>query len=424
MQTDPPMPRSRITPPVLPAWHVARPALLASLGDLLRRHRLLLLSAPAGFGKTSALVELLPLPPDGRVAWVRVQREDSASTLAAALAASLRAVGLPAAVARGASLREQVQGTAVALATVRGGGTLVLDELDEARDPHAFELVDRLVDALPEDWRIAVTARVDPPLRLARRLIQGELSIVRAGDLRFRDSELRLRLASQGDADALALDALERATEGWPAVVQLLRGASEDDPAAQARRERHLRDYLEGEVLAPLPPSLRAVLSRTASVDDADAGWVAMRLAMSEARAQALLAELEQRGLLLPGAVGRWRVQPALRRVLQGRRPDPGPPVGGAAGGTTNVPPSVDAARWGRLRLSALTPREREVLERLAHGDSNKAIAQALRVSEHTVKRHVARVLDRLGAGSRVQAADWFRRALDGAVRHDGRAVA
>jgi DNA-binding NarL/FixJ family response regulator len=56
----------------------------------------------------------------------------------------------------------------------------------------------------------------------------------------------------------------------------------------------------------------------------------------------------------------------------------------------------------------ALTPREREVLQLVAAGESNKGIARLLGLSPHTVKRHVARMLDRLGLQSRQQAAAWY----------------
>ena len=59
----------------------------------------------------------------------------------------------------------------------------------------------------------------------------------------------------------------------------------------------------------------------------------------------------------------------------------------------------------------ALSQREREVLQRIAAGDSNKMIARALCLSPHTVKRHVANILDKLGARTRSQAAVWLQRA-------------
>ena len=56
-----------------------------------------------------------------------------------------------------------------------------------------------------------------------------------------------------------------------------------------------------------------------------------------------------------------------------------------------------------------LSSREREVIERIAAGDSNKLIARQLDISPHTVKRHVANILDKLGLQSRGQAAAWLR---------------
>ncbi len=58
---------------------------------------------------------------------------------------------------------------------------------------------------------------------------------------------------------------------------------------------------------------------------------------------------------------------------------------------------------------SPLSVREREVLARIAAGDSNKLIARAFDLSPHTVKRHVANILDKLGVSSRSQAAAWYR---------------
>ena len=60
-----------------------------------------------------------------------------------------------------------------------------------------------------------------------------------------------------------------------------------------------------------------------------------------------------------------------------------------------------------RMQLGALTPREREVLELVARGASNKQIARQLDLSLHTVKRHVANILTKLNATSRIQAGAW-----------------
>ena len=62
-------------------------------------------------------------------------------------------------------------------------------------------------------------------------------------------------------------------------------------------------------------------------------------------------------------------------------------------------------------QAGGLSEREREVLELVAAGASNKHIARELDLSLHTVKRHICNILDKLDCDSRGQAADWFRRA-------------
>jgi DNA-binding NarL/FixJ family response regulator len=70
-----------------------------------------------------------------------------------------------------------------------------------------------------------------------------------------------------------------------------------------------------------------------------------------------------------------------------------------AAGGTA-LDPEVVAQLLGASRrdgLAALTPREREVLERMAEGLSNAGIAAALVISERAVEKHVANVFLKFG---------------------------
>lgn len=65
-----------------------------------------------------------------------------------------------------------------------------------------------------------------------------------------------------------------------------------------------------------------------------------------------------------------------------------------------------------------LTPREQQILDRIAAGHSNKMIARELDLSLHTIKRHVANILNKLGVNSRFQAATWVhRRASSAPVR-------
>jgi LuxR family maltose regulon positive regulatory protein len=77
--------------------------------------------------------------------------------------------------------------------------------------------------------------------------------------------------------------------------------------------------------------------------------------------------------------------------------------------GLPAIAPPAQAPGTGNATSELLTQRELEVLQRIAAGDSNKLIARAFDLSPHTVKRHVANILDKLGVATRGQAAAWAR---------------
>lgn len=95
--------------------------------------------------------------------------------------------------------------------------------------------------------------------------------------------------------------------------------------------------------------------------------------------------------------------QVALLRQWARRATPPSPSAASMASAAT-----LTATASSPARHAALSSREREVLSRLAAGDSNKLIARAFDLSPHTVKRHVANILDKLALQSRGQAAAWF----------------
>jgi two-component system nitrate/nitrite response regulator NarL len=69
-----------------------------------------------------------------------------------------------------------------------------------------------------------------------------------------------------------------------------------------------------------------------------------------------------------------------------------------------SILPLARAAADDELIVEPLTPRELEVVQLLAEGATNKAIARQLAVSEHTIKYHVNAILGKLGAQSRTEA--------------------
>jgi LuxR family maltose regulon positive regulatory protein len=83
--------------------------------------------------------------------------------------------------------------------------------------------------------------------------------------------------------------------------------------------------------------------------------------------------------------------------------------LGGPAAAAPAAVPTSNGATRPPPTAAALSQREQEVLARIAAGDSNKLIARAFDLSPHTVKRHVANILDKLALSSRGQAAAWYR---------------
>ena len=259
---------------------VARPRLSDRLGRP-EIPRLLLVSAPAGFGKTTLLTEWLAAArADGAlVAWLSLdERDDDAATFWTYVVSAVR-TAVPEVGAAALALLESPQSSTDAvlssllneLQTVPDDVVLVLDDYHviEAGDVH--EGVAFLLNHLPPQVHLVIATRVDPPLPLARLRARGELVEVRAADLRFAPDEAAAYL---GEVMGLALTAdeiaaLEGRTEGWIAALQLaaLSMQGRDDVgsfiAGFAGDDRFVVDYLVEEVLQRQPEHVRSFLLQT-----------------------------------------------------------------------------------------------------------------------------------------------------------------
>jgi LuxR family maltose regulon positive regulatory protein len=273
---------------------VARPRLTEQLDVTVEAgHRLTLVSAPAGFGKTTLLGDWLAHLDERHagvgVAWLSLDEADNdLARLLAHLLAALHSVDLDV----GPSLVESL-GTAPASAVltalvndVTGAGertpfkrwVLVLDDYHSIDAPDVHDAVTFLVDHLPDHLRLLIATRSDPPLPLARLRSRGQLTEVRAADLRFTPAEAREFLNRVMGLELTVPDvaALDERTEGWIAGLQLaglsLRGVPDRGDidgfiAAFTGSNRFVIDYLADEVLARQPAGIRDFLIRTAILD-------------------------------------------------------------------------------------------------------------------------------------------------------------
>ena len=175
---------------------------------------------------------------------------------------------------------------------------LVIDDLHELNAPKALARLEELLARRPPQLRLILAARHDPPLGLHRYRLAGELTEVRAADLRFTLDETRQLLAAAGIAlsdDAVA--SLMSRTEGWAAGLRLaaLSLAGRTDPerfvAEFSGSERTVADYLFAEVLERQPEPVRQLLLRTSILERVN-GALADRV-VGAAGSERILLELE-----------------------------------------------------------------------------------------------------------------------------------
>ncbi|MCA9874071.1 MAG: tetratricopeptide repeat protein, partial [Anaerolineales bacterium] len=267
----------------IPPWRdgVARPRLLAGLDEGLQNGRkLTLVSAPAGYGKTTLLAEWVHSL-DAPVAWLSLDEADNdpARFLAYWLAACRRLdeslgqsaqslLGMPQ-IPPPAAIFDQLIND---LASLEDTAVLILDDYHVITNPVIHEAMEYFLDHQPRQIHLAITSRTDPPFSLARMRVRGQLTEVRAQHLRFTLNEARL-FCNQAMHLNLTPDdvaALEARTEGWAAGLQLAALALQNLPdrrdflAEFSGSHRYVIDYLLDEVLKGQPPEIRDFLRETA----------------------------------------------------------------------------------------------------------------------------------------------------------------
>jgi LuxR family maltose regulon positive regulatory protein len=281
-----PSPKSRL---------VSRRRLLEKL-DILCERKLCLISAPAGFGKTTLLAEWVEHQSKAQaplqVTWLSLDANDNdPARFLTYVVAALQQVD--------ASLGEEVQPILhsfqitsikeiweVLSSQVVSGNkqiVLVLDDYHLIEDPHIHEGIAYMLEHMPDCMHLVISTRADPPLPLSRLRVRGELIELRAGDLRFSSEEIadfinlwigkKLSSSDQGE--------LEARTEGWIAGLQLAALAMQDlaqqtsnngeNLTAFIQRlsgsNRFIMDYLVEEVLQRLPEEARSFLLQTSILE-------------------------------------------------------------------------------------------------------------------------------------------------------------
>ncbi|MBP1609046.1 MAG: ATP-dependent transcriptional regulator [Acidobacteria bacterium] len=263
---------------------VSRPHLVERLQDGLQGP-LTLVSAPAGYGKTTLMSEWRAgVGCDYPTAWLSLDDGDNDSTcfltyLISALATLKPGFGeTPLALLQSSdppSTRVILTGLINELGGFEKTFALILDDYHVITAHPTHDAITYLLDHLPSQMHLVILTRADPPLPLSRLRARGQLTEIRAADLRFTVEEATAFL-NQVMRLALSIDqvgALERRTEGWIVGLQLAALSMQDRQNIQyfisafTGSHHYIVDYLADEVLNSQPEPVQDFLLRTSILD-------------------------------------------------------------------------------------------------------------------------------------------------------------
>jgi LuxR family maltose regulon positive regulatory protein len=275
---------------------VFRPRLIERLNEDLNR-KLTLISAPAGFGKTTLVSEWVNQKAEvsfrlhpSKVAWLSLDEDDNdPARFLAYLVAALQTIAPQIGEGVAAALQSPQPPPCEALlttlineiTTIVDTFILVLDDYHVIDSQPVDQALTFLVEHLPPPLHLVIASREDPPLPLARLRARGQLTELRAADLRFTPAEAAEFLNRMMGLNLAAEDigALEQRTEGWIAGLQLAALALQGTISMQGRSDtasfiqaftgnhRFVLDYLIEEVLQRQPERVRSFLLQTSILD-------------------------------------------------------------------------------------------------------------------------------------------------------------
>jgi LuxR family transcriptional regulator, maltose regulon positive regulatory protein len=337
--------------PSAPGKLLSRPRLLRQLQTAVSG-KLTLVSAPAGFGKTTLVADWwthLGHQAEGRqdeqsrpdLAWLSLDAQDNEPTrflryLIAALQ-TIADVGQTA-----VSLLNSLPPTPPErLLTILINDledrpdklVLVLDDYHLITSPAVHALLLFLLQHMPPSLHLLLCSRSDPPLALSRWRVRGELTEIRAADLRFTPEETAVFLQQLLDNPLTAtdLELLVRRTEGWIAGLQLAALSLQNLDAPAASRfirefggaNRHVFAYLIEEVLQQQPEPVQQFLRQTAVLERLNPSLCTAVTGLAETR-QRLIQLADNNLFLVPlDDQGHWfRYHPLFAESLRAALPD------------------------------------------------------------------------------------------------------
>lgn len=322
-------------PPKAPRHLLVRPR-LSSVDEHFREHRLIVVQAPAGFGKTSLLAQWRReyLSQGAAVAWLSVDERDDPYRFLQGLVQAVR-VGA----ARPAFGRILLEGSTAVMGVLEGitawlaelamtalDLVLFIDEAERLPDA-SLAALNYLMHNSPRNLRVVVASRGKVDAEVADLDSYGQCALVGAETLRFKLDEtialIRNRFGAKVDTDTCAR--LHEVTEGWPLGLQLALSAMErgSDPRAVvsslSTSAGDLRDYFIDGLVSKLPSEDVAFLTRIAIVDQIHPDLCQALTGLDEAP-ERLARLIRETPIFVAGENGNWcRLHMLARDVLRTR---------------------------------------------------------------------------------------------------------
>jgi LuxR family maltose regulon positive regulatory protein len=347
-------------PPLQPTI-VRRPRLIERLNEGLHR-KLTLISAAAGFGKTTLVIEWLA-GRGQRVAWLSLDEGDNdpagfLAYLVAALQTISKDIGEGVVDALQSPGPPPVESILTALlneiTTIPDNFVLVLDDYHVIDAKSVDQALTFLLEHLPPQMRLVIATREDPQLPLARFRARGQLTELRAADLRFTPAEAAdfLNLVMGLNLAAEDIAALEARTEGWIAGLQLaalsMQGSQDATSFIKSftGSNRFVLDYLVEEVLQRQSESIQTFLLRTSILDRLCGPLCDAVLGSPTASGQETLGYLERANLFIVPLDNerRWYRYHHLFAELLRQRLHQSASAGNEEGGVAQY--HIRASRW------------------------------------------------------------------------------
>ncbi|HLZ58181.1 MAG TPA: LuxR C-terminal-related transcriptional regulator [Ktedonosporobacter sp.] len=373
------------------------------------QERLTLISAPAGWGKTTLMRQCCndPIMRNLPVAWLSLSASDNDpvtfwSYVTAALDRArpgLTAALLPIFFTAPSAIEHALQRLLAALSRLSTPIVVMLDNYHVITEQSIHQSMSAFINQMPSQVRIILAGRLEPPLPLARLRAQRHLTELHSADLRFSEQEIAdvikqlagITLSSQECAT------IAEQSGGWITALQL---ASTERHSAQAlleaitRPHRYIMDYVIEEIVLAQPEEIQQVLLQTSILDRLTP--TLCDTVCERTDSQAILAYLERQAMLIVAVdeQRQWfRYHPIFAAALRVY----------ASQKYALAELSMRASSWYKNN-GIFTDRERDVLQWLFQGASNREIADRLTISEGTVKKHVSNICNKLGVRSRTQA--------------------